>query len=46
MARISHLKRGFGLRRARRRRLPEAKTWVGHGILSDSLQHMTVVAAR
>ena len=30
-ARISHLKRGFGLRRTRLRRLPGAKTWVGLG---------------
>jgi IS5 family transposase len=30
-ARISHLKRGFGLRRSRLRRLPGAKTWVGWG---------------
>jgi IS5 family transposase len=30
-ARISHLKRGFGSRRTRLRRLPGARTWVGLG---------------
>jgi IS5 family transposase len=35
-ARISHLKRGFGLRRARLRRLPGAKTWVGLGIFAST----------
>jgi transposase, IS5 family len=30
-ARISHLKRSFGLRRTRLRRLPGAQTWVGLG---------------
>jgi transposase, IS5 family len=30
-ARISHLKRGFGLRRTRLRRLPGARIWVGWG---------------
>jgi IS5 family transposase len=44
-ARISHLKRGFGLRRTRLRRLPGAKTWVGLGIFAYNLQRMTVVAA-
>jgi hypothetical protein len=44
-ARISHLKRSFGLRRARLRRLPGAKTWVGLGIFAYNLQLMTVVAA-
>jgi IS5 family transposase len=43
-ARISHLKRGFGLRRTRLRRLPGARTWVGLGILAYNLQRMTVVA--
>jgi IS5 family transposase len=43
-ARISHLKRGFGLRRTRRRRLPGARTWVGLGIFAYNLQRMTVVA--
>lgn len=28
-ARISHLKRGFGLRRTRMRRLAGARTWIG-----------------
>ena len=44
-ARISHLKRGFGLRRTRLRRLPGAKTWVGLGVFAYNLQRMTVVAA-
>jgi transposase, IS5 family len=43
-ARISHLKRGFGLRRARLRRLPGARIWVGLGIFAYNLQRMTVVA--
>jgi transposase, IS5 family len=44
-ARISHLKRSFGLRRTRLRRLPGARTWVGLGIFAYNLQRMTVVAA-
>jgi IS5 family transposase len=44
-ARISHLKRGFGLPRTRLRRLPGARTWVGLGIFAYNLQRMTVVAA-
>jgi len=44
-ARISHLKRGFGLRRTRLRRLGGARTWVGLGIFAYNLQRMTVVAA-
>jgi IS5 family transposase len=43
-ARISHLKRSFGLRRARLRRLGGAKTWVGLGVFAYNLQRMTVVA--
>jgi IS5 family transposase len=43
-ARISHLKRGFGLRRTRLRRLPGARTWAGLGIFAYNLQRMTVVA--
>jgi transposase, IS5 family len=43
-ARISHLKRSFGLRRARLRRLGGARTWVGLGIFAYNLQRMTVVA--
>jgi transposase, IS5 family len=43
-ARISHLKRGFGLRRTRLRRLGGARTWVGLGIFAYNLQRMTVVA--
>jgi IS5 family transposase len=44
-ARISHLKRGFGLRRTRLRRLPGAKTWAGLGVFAYNLQRMTVVPA-
>jgi transposase, IS5 family len=44
-ARISHLKRSFGLRRTRLRRLPGARTWVGLGIFAYNLQPMSVVAA-
>ena len=43
-ARISHLKRGFGLRRTRLRRPPGAKTWVGLGVFAYNLQRMTVIA--
>ena len=45
-ARISHLKRSFGLRRTRLRRLGGARTWVGLGIFTYNLQRMTVVVAR
>jgi IS5 family transposase len=44
-ARISQLKRGFGLRRTRLRRLGGARTWVGLGIFAYNLQRMTVVGA-
>jgi IS5 family transposase len=44
-ARISHLKRSFGLRRTRLRRLPGARTWAGLGIFAYNLQRMSVVAA-
>jgi len=44
-ARISHLKRSFGLRRTRLRRLGGARTWVGLGIFAYNLQRMTVVTA-
>ena len=44
-ARISHLKRAFGLRRTRLRRLDGARSWVGLGIFTYNLQRMTVVAA-
>jgi transposase, IS5 family len=44
-ARISQLKRGFGLRRTRLRRLPGAQIWVGLGIFAYNLQRMTVVTA-
>ena len=44
-ARISHLKRSFGLRRTRLRRLGGARTWVELGILADNPQRMTVVAS-
>jgi transposase, IS5 family len=43
-ARISHLKRSFGLWRTRLRRLSGARTWVGLGIFAYNLQRMTVVA--
>jgi transposase, IS5 family len=43
-ARISHLKRSFGVRRTRLRRLGGARTWVGLGIFAYNLQRMTVVA--
>jgi transposase, IS5 family len=43
-ARTSHLKRAFGLRRTRLRRLGGARTWVGLGIFAYKLQRMTVVA--
>jgi IS5 family transposase len=42
-ARISHLKRGFGLRRTRLRRLDGARTWVGLGVFAYNLQRMTVI---
>jgi transposase, IS5 family len=43
-ARISQLKRSFGLRRTRLRRLHGARTWVGLGIFAYNLQRITVVA--
>jgi len=43
-ARISHLKRSFGLRRTRLRRLGGARTWVGLGTFAYNLQRMTVVS--
>jgi IS5 family transposase len=43
-ARISQLKRGFGLRRSRLRRLPGAKPWVGLGVFAYNLQRLTVTA--
>jgi transposase, IS5 family len=43
-ARSSHLKRSFGLRRTRLRRLGGARTWVGWGIFAYNLQRRTVVA--
>jgi IS5 family transposase len=42
-ARISHLKRSFGLRRTRLRRLAGATTWAGQGIFAYNLQRMTVI---
>lgn len=42
-ARISHLERGFGLRRSRMRRLTGARTWIGLGIFAYNLQRMTVI---
>jgi IS5 family transposase len=41
--RISHLKRAFGLRRTRLRRLRGARTWVGPGIFAYNLQRLTVI---
>jgi IS5 family transposase len=43
--RIGQLKRGFGLRRTRLRRLGGAQTWVGLGIFAYNLQRMTVLTA-
>jgi transposase, IS5 family len=43
-ARISHLKRSFGLGRTRLRRLAGAMVWVGLGIFAYNLQRMTVIA--
>ena len=43
-ARISHLKRSFGFRRTRLRRLAGAQTWAGLGIFAYNLHRMTVVA--
>jgi IS5 family transposase len=42
-ARISQLKRSFGLRRTRLRRLDGATTWVGLGIFACNPQRMTVI---
>jgi IS5 family transposase len=42
-ARISQLKRSFGLRRTRLRRLAGAAIWVGLGIFAYNLQRMTVI---
>jgi transposase, IS5 family len=42
-ARISHLKRSFGLGRTRLRRLGGARTWVGLGIFAYNLQRMSVI---
>ena len=43
-ARISHLKRGFGLRRTRLRRIDGAQIWVGLGVFAYNLQRMTVIS--
>lgn len=43
-ARISHLKRSFGFRRTRLRRLPGAQTWAGLGIFAYNLHRMTVLS--
>ncbi len=42
-ARISHLKRAFGLGRTRLRRLGGAQVWVGLGIFAYNLQRMAVL---
>ncbi|GHH85402.1 transposase [Streptomyces capitiformicae] len=43
-ARISHLKRTFGLRRTRLRRLDGAQTWTGLGIFAYNLQWVAVIS--
>ena len=43
--RISHLKRGYGLRRSRLRGQPGARTWVGWGILAYNLDTLAVRTA-
>jgi transposase, IS5 family len=43
-ARISQLKKSFGLRRTRLRRLDGAQTWAGLGVFAYILQRMAVVA--
>lgn len=43
-ARISHLKRSFGFRRTRLRRLDGAQTWAGLGIFAYNLQRMTALS--
>ncbi|MER6556536.1 ISNCY family transposase [Streptomyces sp. NPDC001027] len=43
-ARISHLKRSFGFRRTRLRRLAGAQTWAGLGIFAYNLHRMTVLS--
>ncbi|WP_431046719.1 ISNCY family transposase [Streptomyces sp. P1-3] len=43
-ARISHLKRSFGFRRTRLRRLAGAQTWAGLGIFAYNLHRMSVLS--
>lgn len=43
-AHISHVKRSFGFRRTRLRRLAGAQTWAGLGIFAYNLQRMTVLS--
>jgi IS5 family transposase len=43
-ARISHLKRSFGFRRTRLRRLTGAQTWAGLGVFAYNLQRMAVLS--
>lgn len=43
-ARISHLKRSFGFRRTRIRRLTGAQTWAGCGDFAYNLQRMAVLS--
>lgn len=43
-ARISHLKRTFGFRRTRLRRLTGAQTWAGLGIFAYNIQRMAVLS--
>lgn len=43
-ARISHLKRSFGFRRTRLRRLTGAQTWAGLGVFAYNLQRMAALS--
>jgi Transposase DDE domain len=44
--RISHLKRGYGLRRSWLRGHDGARTWVGWGLLAYNLDNLDTLAAR
>lgn len=43
-ARISHLKRSFGFRHTRLRRLTGAQIWAGLGVFAYNLQRMAVLS--
>ncbi|GAA2335841.1 hypothetical protein GCM10010246_19940 [Streptomyces cuspidosporus] len=43
-ARREYLKRGFGFRRTRLRRLTGAQTWAGLGIFAYNLHRMTLLS--